>query len=78
VSVGQLIKQWEMTSMHLAHSLCLRIGPFRSGNRVGARVRSTESVVPSRSFDFGKEARLMGEMAKFSRYPVCKNKCKLP
>jgi hypothetical protein len=34
------------------------IGPFTTGNRAGARIRS---------FDFANEARQMGEMAKFAR-----------
>ena len=51
-----------------ARTVCLRIGPCRTGNRAGARVRS---------FDLAKEARQIGEMAKFARCPVCKNNCKL-
>ena len=38
----------------------MRIGPFRTGNRAGARVRS---------FDLAKEAR---QMAKFKRCPFTK------
>jgi hypothetical protein len=33
------VKQWEMTSLLCAHC-CLRIRPFRTRNRAGARVRS--------------------------------------
>jgi hypothetical protein len=38
------VKQWEMTSLHalfacFARTVCLRIGPFKTGNRTGARVR---------------------------------------
>jgi hypothetical protein len=42
-----------MTSLLCAH--CLPAGPFRTGNRTGARVRS---------FDLGKEARQMAKFAK--------------
>ena len=51
-----------------ARTVCLRIGPFRTGDRAGARVRS---------FDLANEAQQMGEMAKFARCPVCKNNWKL-
>ena len=36
-----------------ARIVCLRIGPFKTGNRAGARVRA---------FDLASEARQMGEM----------------
>jgi hypothetical protein len=56
-----------MTSLLCEH--CLPgIASFRTGNRAAARVRS---------FDLAKEARQMGEMAKFARCPVFKNNCKL-
>jgi hypothetical protein len=43
-----------------ARTVCLRIGPFRTGNWAGARVRS---------FDMAKAAR---QMAKFARFPFPK------
>jgi hypothetical protein len=55
VSVRQLNNgNWQAC---FARTVCLRIGPLRTGNRAGARVRS---------FDLANEARQMGEMAKRS------------
>ena len=58
LSVGQLNNgKWPAC---FARTVCMRIGPFRTGNRAGARVRS---------FDLAKEAR---QMAKFKRCPFTK------
>jgi hypothetical protein len=58
-----------MTSLLCAHWL--------PANRAFQNLKSGWSTRSFFSFDLANEARQMGEMAKFARYQVCKNNCKL-